>query len=752
MVGCNGRKPYSAAGLMQKIAFACLLSCILPRYTVSMEQLKDNDPVEFTLTSGTSDSVSFSYVNKLSTRFVLLSAATDRGMLKLDVTNPRNPSWLLNSTVGRSPGLVIEYGIDGSTLIWGQCRAMKYQPEKKSDNITITLSMFEYYDLDSVSYSLDIVFTATPYTSTAPVPGGCCLTCPNANADATQLLRSSDTYSTSLTFYQAGLSALSPYFSSDSNPPLCPCDLVVPEPVTNPPKSTIEYTLYSNFVAACGSPFKSIIDQAAVKIAVKRMVSLDNVLKYGKMIPNTDLTPDKSRVYSIDTVAGQGAVYSVVVTDTAAYNAAKATDASVDKSQFMSVFAPFPTFHCSRQTTTNCSIIPSMHDCMMYPECDWDDTGNVCGSNVNFPDCNNLTDMHAMVLEMITGLCGLFLAIFGHRYFSGELFVLGFLFFTGVGYIAMFDRGFDEERLFIYSGLIGLVGGLVVYFYWFYTRGTAVVCIFIGTCLGVILSCFAFATKLGEMKLWQNKFNFAMAFSCVALLVPIIALLKDRMVNLLTTAVVGCYCFLLAVDFFVASSFDDMLLNLFKRCTLPRFAQDYTGNIFGTEFNGCTNVHLNVLMLSVWAALSILSAMFQAWWTPKVGVPASDRLDSEWCPMLCSRWCMSKQRRMQHNMKAVSRARRDRWSRNRLDNARPLEEVSGGRGFRASSFNAPWRRAQPLRTGRDERRPLLPAPRMSPPIALAAPPYSNSDRHDDPLLQVATPRSANIQRAPVYED
>ena len=65
--------------------------------------------------------------------------------------------------------------------------------------------------------------------------------------------------------------------------------------------------------------------------------------------------------------------------------------------------------------------------------------------------------------------------------------------------------------------------------------------------------------------------------------------------------------FLLGLDYFMGSGFDDILFNVFKRLTSSWFSQNYSGNYFGTEFNGCTDADLNLAMLGAWIVLSILT-------------------------------------------------------------------------------------------------------------------------------------------------
>lgn len=137
----------------------------------------------------------------------------------------------------------------------------------------------------------------------------------------------------------------------------------------------------------------------------------------------------------------------------------------------------------------------------------------------------------------------------------------------------------------------------------------------IGLMLGVMMASLAFATPLGEIDIWRNNFNFIMSFLCLALIFPVVVLLSPKKMNIVASSVVGSYMFLLGLDYFMGSGFDDILFNVFKRLTSSWFSQNYSGNYFGAEFNGCTDADLNLAMLAAWIILSILTSLLQYYFT-----------------------------------------------------------------------------------------------------------------------------------------
>ena len=61
----------------------------------------------------------------------------------------------------------------------------------------------------------------------------------------------------------------------------------------------------------------------------------------------------------------------------------------------------------------------------------------------------------------------------------------------------------------------------------------------------------------------------------------------------------------------VTSGLDDIVFNVFKRVTSSTFSENYAGNFFGKDFNGCTDAALNLGMAVGWVVLTITSVAMQ---------------------------------------------------------------------------------------------------------------------------------------------
>eukprot|EP00036_Acanthoecidae_sp_10tr_P025337 CAMPEP_0206322850 /NCGR_PEP_ID=MMETSP0106_2-20121207/19651_1 /ASSEMBLY_ACC=CAM_ASM_000206 /TAXON_ID=81532 /ORGANISM="Acanthoeca-like sp., Strain 10tr" /LENGTH=788 /DNA_ID=CAMNT_0053755061 /DNA_START=79 /DNA_END=2445 /DNA_ORIENTATION=+ len=678
-----------ASGLKTKMAVAVSLAAAAAAAAAavggSAPVAVSNEPQSFTL-SPTSPTVTYTYRAVETTRFAVVAAHSSVGLVTLTVTKA---GWDVNRTVGKDPGLTIAFGHDGSVrqnpADNGACNreAMAGWNATTYTDITITLSIFALYAA-SGNYSTSVQLTVMPYGVYAPLPGGCCTTCLESNADATVVIRDKGSFDATIVPAQAEPSSYQWDWGYQ-----CPCDAVA-----NPDAAAIvEYNLYFYFIGSCGSPFKRTFSDTAVSQAMKRMSTVEDVLKYGTKLTGPPLVPAHfDQFFHVDATAGQGVIYTVVATD----RRAQAYQTGVtDSKRFMAAYASYSTFRCRIEgpAAVNCSAIPSRTDCDLYPECVWQFSGYYghCTLDPDVQSCDGLFNVRDLVLTMVVGLCGLFIAFFGHKYFVSQLAMDATLLFGTCVYIGLeYTSTPLKSSSHVWLSVGGGVGGaLVMLYWWFWSRGIAISLVVIGSVSGLVLTAAVFATPFGEYRVWQNPFNFGMAAVCGLLIPPIFMMLWDRSVTIVGAAISGSYFFLVGVDFFVASSFDDMALNMVRRLVDTNFGKDYSGNIFSDEFNGCSNVELNIAMLAAWAGLSVVAAVFQfkvSAWLPDGAPkgagspPSSDRFDGQLCPFECTRLCLC--RNPAHTTPRQRPRHRVDEGWGTEEEGHPLVEVSGSSGFR----------------------------------------------------------------------
>eukprot|EP00038_Savillea_parva_P026121 m.51590 g.51590 ORF g.51590 m.51590 type:complete len:781 (+) comp7320_c0_seq1:224-2566(+) len=649
--------------------------------------IQPSDPETFTLGQGNALTQTYSYIADPSTRFVMVSAHSTTGLIELTVTSQ---GWQPNVTVGKVPGLSIEFGYDGSAIsnpqFNGSCnpRVVGWTPPKQPTHISITVSMFTLYSASS-NYSTAVVLTVTPYGEYTPIPGACCATCLQSNAVSSLVVRDKGEFDATIVLSQAAPASVGWPWST------CACDGVANQDGA----PVLEYNLYFYFVGSCGSAFRRTVSPDAVTTAVERMTSVENILKYGTKLNGLPLLPiHLEEFFHVDATAGQGVVYAVVVTDLRA----KARYTHESAMTFMSAYASFSTFRCRVEgpAAINCSNVPSRTDCDLFPECVWEFEGpqGHCVPDLQVLPCSQLFSMRDLVFTMVVGVGGAFIALFGHRYFVTQLGMDALLFFGAVTYLVLanYEAAMPHSsRLYLSCGG-GVVGSLMMLYWWFWSRGIAISLVVMGGVCGIVVTLFVFSTSVGEYRVWENPFNFGMAAICGLLIPPIFMMLWDRSCTIVAAAVTGSYFFLMSINFFVASNFDDILLNTIRRLTDSNFGKDYSGNYFSNEFNGCSNVDYNVGMLAAWAGLSCLTAWFQFKVSARLrpgsrygagSPPVSDRFDKQCCPIELTTCC-------QAVWKGPSSYRRvdEGWASTEEDEAHPLVEVSGSNGFRQGSVSS----------------------------------------------------------------
>jgi hypothetical protein len=147
-----------------------------------------------------------------------------------------------------------------------------------------------------------------------------------------------------------------------------------------------------------------------------------------------------------------------------------------------------------------------------------------------------------------------------------------------------------------------------------------------GVTKGFLLAAFVFATALGKLQIWTNVFNFVMCFLCVMLIFPVFLITRPKLLNIISSAIVGAYFVMFGVDYFIGSGLNQIVFNVFKRISSQTFAQNYGGSYFGNDFNGCSDPDLNLGMLVAWVVGSVCGVVVQLKVTAvKLPFPVSPR-------------------------------------------------------------------------------------------------------------------------------
>ncbi|XP_067655537.1 transmembrane 7 superfamily member 3-like [Haliotis asinina] len=287
--------------------------------------------------------------------------------------------------------------------------------------------------------------------------------------------------------------------------------------------------------------------------SVRKMLKASDVVDNG--IKVMTISESTKSIGSVSSEVGQGAVLTVVVTDTKAGTSA--------------VYVPAHTYSCLFQDGA----------------------------------CSRKVDAVDGVIAVVSVICGLFLCFFGHRYLKTEFFIFGFLAFVLMSYITITKLSeLNSEAAVGVSVVVGLVGGALFLIFWYFCGLPVVSVLLVGLTAGYLFSSLLFFTPFGNLSYWHTTVTYGLTFPCAVLIGPVFLLCFTKTLNILSCTFVGSYLCVLCVDVFIWSSLKYVILNSVNHQTLPNYLN--ITNIF--PFN--TN---EVILSVVWAGLFIAGTVFQ---------------------------------------------------------------------------------------------------------------------------------------------
>uniref|UniRef100_A0A674PNV6 Transmembrane 7 superfamily member 3 n=1 Tax=Takifugu rubripes TaxID=31033 RepID=A0A674PNV6_TAKRU len=257
-------------------------------------------------------------------------------------------------------------------------------------------------------------------------------------------------------------------------------------------------------------------------------------------------------------IPGQGVVYSVVVRDPLLNSSAS--------------YLPVHTYACSFASTLD--------------------------------NCRTLGRTSTKVLFTLTGLAGLFVCFFGHRFFKCELFCMGFGFAAFFFFVLITRTAeLDYNLRLVLSAVIGVLGGVVLVMSW-WRFGSVMACVVVvGLMLGFLVASLVLFTPLGDLDVFRRSdVVFWVTFCSVLLVVPLFFVRWPREGNILTCGVLGAYAVVLAVNAYVYTSLSYITLNILKRFLNSNFSAAFTDVPFQT---------IDFVMITVWVVLGVGGIVLQ---------------------------------------------------------------------------------------------------------------------------------------------
>lgn len=333
-------------------------------------------------------------------------------------------------------------------------------------------------------------------------------------------------------------------YERGETPPVCDESI---EPST---RWRLQYDVYQYFLP------ENDLSERSLFSGIQAVADIRGMKENGKRVM-TLLSSDVSMAV-FNSIPGQGVVYSVIVRDPRLNTSAS--------------YVPVHTYACSFASTLD--------------------------------GCQTLGKISTKVFFTITGLAGLVVCFFGHRFFKCELFCMGFS-FAAFFFFVLITRTTELEydlRLAL-SAVIGVVGGVLLVMSW-WRFGSVMACIVVvGLMLGFLIASTVLFTPLGDINVFrQSDVVFWVTFCCIVIIVPLFFVRWPREGNIATCGVVGAYAVILAVNAYIYTSLSFITLNILKRLLNNNFSAMFTDVPFQTT---------DYIMISVWVVLGVCGIVLQ---------------------------------------------------------------------------------------------------------------------------------------------
>ncbi|XP_013873888.1 transmembrane 7 superfamily member 3 isoform X2 [Austrofundulus limnaeus] len=312
----------------------------------------------------------------------------------------------------------------------------------------------------------------------------------------------------------------------------------------------LQYDVYQYFLP------ESDLSESSLFAGFKAMANTEGVAANGRRVMTLKSTEKTTVVFT--SIPGQGVVYSVVVRDPLLNTSAS--------------YVPTHTYACSFTSTLD--------------------------------SCQTLGKISTKIFFTITGLAGLFVCFFGHRFFKCELFCMGFSFLSFFFFVLITrTTELDYDIRLTLSGVVGVVGGVLLVMSW-WRFGSVMACVVVvGLMLGFLIASIVFFTPLGDLNVFRNSDAvFWVTFCCITIVVPLFFVRWPREGNITTCGIVGAYAVILAVNAYIYTSLSYITLNILKRLLNGNFSAMFTDVPFQT---------IDYALITVWAVLGVGGMVLQ---------------------------------------------------------------------------------------------------------------------------------------------
>uniref|UniRef100_A0A8C6K494 Transmembrane 7 superfamily member 3 n=1 Tax=Nothobranchius furzeri TaxID=105023 RepID=A0A8C6K494_NOTFU len=313
----------------------------------------------------------------------------------------------------------------------------------------------------------------------------------------------------------------------------------------------LQYDIYQHFLP------ENDLSERSLFSSFQAVADVRGLMASGRRVATLKSTDKTMMVFN--SIPGQGVIYSVIVRDPVLNTSAS--------------YVPVHTYACSFTSTLDA--------------------------------CQTLGRISTKIFFTITGLAGLLVCFFGHRFFKSELFCMGFSFVSFFFFVLITrTTQLDYDIRLTVSAVVGVMGGVLLVMSW-WRFGSVMACVVvIGLMLGFLVASIVLFTPLGDLDVFRNSdVVFWVTFCCIMLVKKIIfTCLIILQGNITTCGIVGAYAVVLAVNAYIYTSLSYITLNILKR---------FLNNSFSAMFTDVPFQTIDYIMIAVWAVLGVCGIVLQ---------------------------------------------------------------------------------------------------------------------------------------------
>ncbi|XP_014768349.1 transmembrane 7 superfamily member 3 [Octopus bimaculoides] len=215
----------------------------------------------------------------------------------------------------------------------------------------------------------------------------------------------------------------------------------------------------------------------------------------------------------------------------------------------------------------------------------------------------NKNDALTIVISCFTILLGFLLCFFGHRYFKTELFIFGAIAGFLIAHITVSALWTHSLTVVLSIDIISaFVGGVLWLLVWTSLGIPVISVLMVSLVAGYLVSCILFFTPFGNLKYWENDFNYGMTFASGTMLLPVIFLAYTKLLNIICCALVGSYAIVFSIDILTYGIIRYIFLNSFHHMIYA----DFNKALVVTPFQ-----KNDIILAGLWVGFFVAGVIFQ---------------------------------------------------------------------------------------------------------------------------------------------